>query len=337
MQQLTPNVLIIGYGKIGKIKARIWKRCGVNVSVSDITKERVECARVDGFNIEKSLRYNFIDICTPSSKHIEVLKQIISDGVTFNRVVVEKPLFNNTQEKKTLDELLNIDTSLHEKIIVNEQYYKSKVIQILQERLLKKKVKHLQITMSKNRKKDNQDGRFIDNDIGAYGIELPHILAILGILGKNVNVMSVNKNILYVDSNDKNNQGIFIEYVTKDDTKVVITSFLGDFKVSPENKIFNNKIIDRSLLIEGDDFSYKIILDPHPSKGRLLTELDFGNKSILMHDDMLSENISNMISNNIADGCKLELAIRHSEHAMSLFNSKNIVKIKKEDNHVHNS
>ncbi|MDZ3952330.1 hypothetical protein U0X36_05115 [Bacillus thuringiensis] len=337
MQQLSPSVLIVGYGKIGKIKARIWKRCGANVSISDITKKQMECAQLGGFSIEKATAYHFIDICTPSSIHIEVLRQIISDGVKFDRVVIEKPLFNNSKEQKMLDELLINDTSLYEKIIVNEQYYKSKGIQILKERLLKEKVKHIKITMSKNRKKDNQDGRFIDNDIGAYGIELPHILAILDMLGKPINVMEATKNILYVDLNDKNNQGIAIEYTTKDCTKVIINSFLGDFKVSPENKISNNKIVDRSILIEGDGFLYRVILDPHPLKSRLLAELHFNNDSMLIHDDMLTENISNILHNNIADGCKLKHALRHSLHGMSLFNNKNIVQITKGDTHVYNS
>ncbi|MGG0256890.1 Gfo/Idh/MocA family oxidoreductase [Bacillus toyonensis] len=337
MCQLIPNVLIIGYGKIGKIKAGIWKKCGAHVFVSDITEKRMKCAQMDGFSIEKASTYNFIDICTPSSMHIEVLKNIISDGVKFDRVVIEKPLFNTIQEKKTLDELLSNNNSLHEKIIVNEQYYKSKVIKILKEKLLKEKVKHIEINMSKNRKKDNENGRFIDNDIGAYGIEFPHILAILEMLDQPIDAMKLTRNIQYIDYNDVNNQGIFIEYITKDYTKIVINSFLGDFKISSNNKIFDNKIIDRSLVIEGDDFLYKIILDPHPSEGRLLAELDFGKDSILIHDDMLTENISNVISNNIATGCKLQHAIRHSKQAMSLFNKRNIVKITREDTHVHNS
>ncbi|HDR8072393.1 TPA: Gfo/Idh/MocA family oxidoreductase [Bacillus cereus] len=340
MHQLTPSVLIMGYGKIGKIKAQIWKRCGVDVSIYDNTKMCMENAQADGFSIEKApfhIAYNFVDICTPSSTHIEVLKKIILDGVKFDRVVIEKPLFNNIQEKKTLYELLDNDTSLHKKIVVNEQYYRSKAIKVLQETLLKDKIKYIEITMSKNRKTDNQNGRFIDSDIGVYGIELPHILAILEMLGKPVDVMKLVKNVLFVDSNDKNNQGIIMEYVTKNDTKVVINSFLGDFKISPANKISDNKAIDRSLWIKGDGFAHSVILDPHPSKEHLLTELNWGSESTLIRDDMLTENISSIISGNIAHGCKLEYAIKHSKQAISLFNNANVIKIKKEDNYVHNS
>ncbi|QWI72982.1 Gfo/Idh/MocA family oxidoreductase (plasmid) [Bacillus mycoides] len=340
MHQLAPSVLIIGYGKIGKIKAEIWKQCGANVFVSDITKKRIESVRMDGFSVDEALfhkAYNFVDICTPSSTHIEVLRRIIVNNVRFDRVVIEKPLFNNIQEKRTLYELLDNDASLREKIIVNEQYYRSKVIKLLQEKLLKDKVKHIKITMSKNRKRDNQNGRFVDNDIGAYGIELPHILAILEMLDKPIDSSVMVNNVLYVDSDDENNQGILIEYVTKNDTTVVINSFLGDFKISTENKISDNKIIDRSLLIEGDGFAHRVILDPHPSHERLLTELNWGDESTLIRDDMLTENISDIISDNIVDGCKLEHAIKHSEQAMSLFNNANIVEIKKEDNYVHNS
>lgn len=237
MHQLNPSVLIMGYGKIGKIKAKIWKQCGINVFVTDVTKTRLESAQADGFRIEKSpsnISYSFVDICTPSNTHIEVLRRIISDDVRFDRVIIEKPLFNNAYEKHILYELLDNDNSLHERIIVNEQYYRSKVIKCLQERLSKEKIKRVKITMSKDRNADNKSGRFIDNDIGAYGIELPHILAILDILDKPVNLMALVKNILYIDSDDKNNQGIYIEYVTKNDTTVVINSFLGDFKVSPK-------------------------------------------------------------------------------------------------------
>ncbi|BAR87567.1 uncharacterized protein KNN_06834 (plasmid) [Bacillus thuringiensis serovar tolworthi] len=339
MHQLNPSVLIMGYGKIGKIKAKIWKQCGINVFVTDVTKTRLESAQADGFRIEKSpsnISYSFVDICTPSNTHIEVLRRIISDDVRFDRVIIEKPLFNNAYEKHILYELLDNDNSLHERIIVNEQYYRSKVIKCLQERLSKEKIKRVKITMSKDRNADNKSGRFIDNDIGAYGIELPHILAILDILDKPVNLMALVKNILYIDSDDKNNQGIYIEYVTKNDTTVVINSFLGDFKVSPENEVSDNCFIDRSLVIEGENFNHRVIMDPHPSNERLYAELKFGEESMLIHDDMLRENIFNIINNNIAEGCKLEYAIQQSKQAILLFNNANIIHIKKEDNYVYN-
>lgn len=339
MHQLKLSVLIVGYGKIGKIKALIWKECGAKVFISDIAKEGLHRAQEDGFDIENSPYYtvfDFVDICTPSSTHIEVLRRIISEGVKFNRVVIEKPLFNNLQQKKILYKLLENDNSLNERIIVNEQYHKSKVIKCLQEKISKKKIKRIQITMSKNRNADNKSGRFIDNDIGAYGIELPHILAILDMLDKPIYPMKLLKNNLYMDSNDKNNQGIYIEYVTKFDTAVIINSFLGDFKISPENEISNNIFTDRSLVIEGEGFKYSIIMDPHPTNERLYAELDFGKESILIHDDMLRNVISNIISNNIADGCKLAYAIKQSEQAILLFNSANIIQVQKEDNYVYN-
>jgi len=334
MNQLAPSVLIMGYGKIGKMKANIWRNCGVHVIVSDISENQIQQAQIDGFQVSTNpfhIGYDFMDICTPSNTHIEILKQIVRKKVRCKRVVIEKPLFNTMQDKKVLYQLLDNDPSLYEKIIVNEQYYKSKTIERLQQLLLNKKVTHIEITMSKNRKIDIEHGRFVDSSLGAFGIELPHILAILDMLDTSIEKMQVIKNILYIDSNDANNQGIRIEYIDNKGTTVVINSFLGNFKVSPQNQIVDNTITDRHVFIEGQDFTYKAILDPHPSNERLFAELNLDNKSIWIRDDMLTENISDMIRNKMVTGCKLESAIRQSEQIISLFNDVQIIKIMKED------
>ncbi|KXY72246.1 MULTISPECIES: Gfo/Idh/MocA family oxidoreductase [Bacillus] len=339
-QQLAPNVLIIGYGKIGKIKAQIWKKCGANVSISDIIKKQIESARMDGFRIDTpSLHttYNFIDICTPSGTHIDVLTHLILMGSKFERVVIEKPLVSNLQEKNKLYQLLDNDASLCEKIIVNEQYYKSKMIQFLKEKTKNDSLISLEITMSKNRIADNEHGRFFDHDIGSYGIEVPHMLAILEMLDQSIDGMKLMKNVLYVDPNNKSNQGIHIKYVNDSGTTVVINSFLGDFKISSSNKLLPNLTTDRHVFIKGKKFEYRVTLDPHPSQERLVTELNFGAESILIRDDMLKEHISDIIKGNIAEGCKLEYAIKQAQQIMSLFNNTKIVIITKEDNYVHNS
>ncbi|MGU3438768.1 Gfo/Idh/MocA family oxidoreductase [Bacillus cereus] len=340
MSQLTPSVLIIGYGKIGKIKAQIWKRCGANVSVFDIEKERVQCARIDNFNIDTTLchiSYSFVDICTPSSTHIEVLNRLIVNDVRFNCVIIEKPLFNNSQEKKMLDKLLDNDASLYGKILVNEQYYRSKAIKLLQEKIPKDKITHIEITMSKNRKIDNKNGRFIDNDIGAYGIELPHILAVLERLDISTEDIKPIKNLLYIDSEDKNNQGIIIKFITNADITITINSFLGDFKISSNNEFSVNETIDRNIMIKGEEFEYRVILDPHPVNKRLITELNLGAESTWIHDDMLKANISDIISGHIVEGCKLGYAIKQSKQIMSLFYNAKTIKIIKENNYAHNS
>jgi len=338
--QLAPSVLIIGYGKIGKIKAQIWKQCGANVSISDITKKQTENAEMDGFNVDEPsshTTYNFVDICTPSGTHIDVLRHLIWIGSKFDRVVIEKPLFSNILEKNILYQLLDNDISLHEKIIVNEQYYKSKAIQFLRDKTKNDSIIYLEINMSKNRTADNEHGRFFDHDIGSYGIEVPHTLAILEMLGQSIDGMKLIKNVLYVDSNNTSNQGVHIEYISSSGTTVVINSFLGDFKISSSNKISDNPTTDRHVFIKGKGFEYRVILDPHPSHDRLVTELSFGTESTLIRDDMLKENISDIIKGNIAGGCKLEYTIKQSQQIMSLFNNAKIVTITKEDNYVHNS
>ncbi len=100
-------------------------------------------------------------------------------------------------------------------------------------------------------------------------------------------------------------------------------------KYPPENEVSDNCFIDRSLVIEGENFNHRVIMDPHPSNKRLYAELKFGEESMLIHDDMLRENIFSIINNNIAEGCKLEYAIQQSKQAILLFNNANIIHIKK--------
>lgn len=69
-------------------------------------------------------------------------------------------------------------------MFASEQYFFSKIL----EKLLQvdcfslDKIKEITVNFSKDRIEDNENGRFLDKEILGYGIEIPHIIAVISYL-----------------------------------------------------------------------------------------------------------------------------------------------------------
>jgi len=315
-------VLIIGYGKIGQIKAQIWKDFGARIFVSDTSSKRINKAIDDGFCDNNKFRnkYDYIDICTPTNSHIETLLSVISKQHDFKFITVEKPLFNNQTDRDRLVELLNDAPSLSNRIVVNEQYYRSKALMKLRNILSNKKIDRVEIEMSKNRIPDISEGRFIDDKIGVYGIELPHILALLSSLGISVKNAEILSNKCFSACDDNQNCGVCIELLSRD-TEIIARSFIGDFALSNNTTSLISNAMTRKLVITSNGDEHTLLFDPHPSMERLYSEIITPTESITIYDNMLRSNINDIISNHIHSKCRIQSAIEQADLLMSFANN----------------
>ncbi len=179
------NILIVGFGKIGKIKANKWLDRGYSVYVKDVNFCNLMLLN-KGINVadDISRKYFTIEICTPTKQHAIVFKNIIKKYV-FSYIIIEKPLCNTLEELEVFTSIIKKQPYLEEKIFVSEQYFYSTILDVfVKNRCFSLNgIDKIYIEFPKNRLEDNAKGRFLDEEILGFGIELPHILAILRYLG----------------------------------------------------------------------------------------------------------------------------------------------------------
>jgi hypothetical protein len=187
------SILIIGYGKIGSLKSRIYKSLGFDVYVFDPYKKEIPYKTLKKLNADLDLENFMFDICTPTSRHVKDLEKIISLKPDAN-ILVEKPLCNNPEDYRKYKKLINQNPQC--KVNVSENYLYSDTIREIKEYLLEKdqKITSIEIEFSKDRREDTLRGRFVDEKLGGLGIEIPHMLSILYSLGLyNIEVVDVKK------------------------------------------------------------------------------------------------------------------------------------------------
>ncbi len=265
------HVLVIGYGKIGQIKALLWKSLGVTVYVHDVSQPVVHKAVNDGFKSYKECltgKKLTIDISTPAEQHYNSLKWAIETiSSSIDQILIEKPLASSLEE---LANFTSLEENLKSKLTLNESYFSSAgLLQLMNS--IDETPLHIEIELSKNRLDDVAHGRFFDHSLGAVGIETPHMLAILQMLHIPLNKISVSYASLYVDSRQIENQGFEMSFMTAG-TSVLLRSFLGDFTRSESRLIKSNRTI-RYVKVRTKLNDYVLEFDPAPDLQRYHSRL----------------------------------------------------------------
>lgn len=187
------NILVFGYGKIGQIKAEIYKSLGCNIYVVDPNKKLEQDIYSDISLVDAN--FDLYDISTPTDTHITILKKILQRQRNAS-VLIEKPLCNSLSDYE--DYLLLCKEYPLAKIFLSENYFYSSVMSDLKA-LIKQQnwfIKNIQIEFSKDRSIDVSKGRFVDTMLGGIGIEVPHMLSLLYDLGiKNFSVTRIEHSL----------------------------------------------------------------------------------------------------------------------------------------------
>ncbi len=88
--------LVLGFGNMGKLHARIYRELEVEVFVFDIARERIKEAQNLGFKVSKpSKDFDFFDICTPTYTHFELIMKLLEYD---KPICVEKPVVLKEEE-----------------------------------------------------------------------------------------------------------------------------------------------------------------------------------------------------------------------------------------------
>lgn len=180
--------VIVGYGSIGPLHCNKLRQLGVQVGVVDLNPQRRDQALLDGARPFSSIaeaaaqRPDFWDVCVGTPDHLSVIESIV-ELMPETCIVVEKPICLHAQ----LEELGSVLRRFGGKICVNENYYASRITQIVRRIALcqlRLDVYRVVVEMSKNRERDFARGRFLDHEGGAIKYEGTHMLAVLEDLGE---------------------------------------------------------------------------------------------------------------------------------------------------------
>lgn len=299
------DTLVIGYGKIGCIKSSIWKSLGRNVYVQETDPRKVEAAVQDGFRTyapaSQLSNQLIVDISTPAAQHLASLIWVIENVTPHPKtILLEKPLVSSQAELRALTSYLekNTTTIKNIQLVVNESYYLSSATLFVIDDMRRRaaNASALRMELSKNRLPDVIAGRFIDENLGSLGIELPHMLALSQSFGLELNKLVVDSVSVLKRCGEFQNEGFKI-HACQDGLAVHMESYLGDFKIDSAGKAIPNDTIVRTLQVETDKCKYVIEFDPVPGLDRFAARIriyDMGETLInetVVGDDHLTSHL----------------------------------------------
>jgi hypothetical protein len=316
------NILIIGYGKVGSIKSDIYKSLGCNVFIVDPYKTSSKYKILK--TIPKDSNIDICDICTPTDRHIQDVQSVLNIAPKA-KIFVEKPLCNNKKDYAQFQQILK-DFPLST-ILLSENYLYSSVMKEVKNFIIQNdiEIKSIEIEFSKDRRQDVQNGRFIDQQLGPIGIEVPHMISLLYSLGiNNIKAVSSTHNFL-------NDDGDFFFQGVSNNTQVLLyQSLKGTYRTKDKNFIIPglNEIQSYRVLklssTQGD--SIYVQFDPIPGFPRYQSRMIFESnnaviKQITLQDDHLKQTIQTFLKEDYQED------FIENNHSFLDWQSKNLFKL----------
>jgi len=183
---MEQNALIVGVGKIGKVKSNIYKKYGFHVTGYDTKHVNIVGGTFDTFLTDNQITsmtkcFDVIDISVPTEFHLSVLDTVFKQFPN-TLCLIEKPLVASGQEIQAIKELLARHNP--QKLLYSENYVFSTALKFARNYIKKTKasITKIELEFSKDRTIDMNAGRFLDARLDGFGIEVPHMLAILEFL-----------------------------------------------------------------------------------------------------------------------------------------------------------
>jgi hypothetical protein len=179
----------IGYGAIARLHESKLHAMGVRTAaVVEVDPGKRRLAEMSGHTVLRScaeassLAPTFWDVCAPTSQHLPLIEAIL----TIDRgakILVEKPVCSPAE----IPRLLDIVRGSRGSVVVNENYYSSFVTEMVREIAFDRiglRPRRIVVEMTKNRVRDFERGRFVDQELRALGYEGPHLVATVEKLGE---------------------------------------------------------------------------------------------------------------------------------------------------------
>jgi len=321
------RVLVVGYGKIGKIKSSLWKSLGARVFAYDRKGSAAKAITQDGF-----IRFNdsfnddpedfIIDISTSASQHFAALQWAVSSiHQKPAAILIEKPIVSSREERADLIHFVqNFEPyDLHDIIYVNESYHSSLALKQVKTALALhgEPIRSVRMELSKNRLHDNQDNRFFDHNLGSIGIELPHMIAALQALGLSLEALRDQTPRLLVHGGRLDNQGLILEY-NDGPAAVSLATYLGDFRLGENGLLDHNRETIRSLQVSTAEHNYHITFDPTPGLPRYFSEVTEQRtdgsppRTISLADNHLNAHLAMFLSRSLPPDMRELLSLQNA-------------------------
>lgn len=253
---MKKNVLIIGFGSIGRKHAKILNSFKEISNIYILSKQKSKKFKfIKNYNEAKKLKLDYIIISSRTSEHLKHLN-FIEKNFKRKTILVEKPLFENLKKFKPK----------YNKVIVGYNLRYHPVLKFIREYIVKKKILSIYIYCQSYlpdwRKKINYKDSNSAKKIYGGGalLELSHELDYLQwILRSNlkINYALINKNSsLKVDVEDN---AILVGKINK----TVFSINLNFYSFLPRRKIIIN---GKNFSLEADLFKNDIIINEPNSK-----------------------------------------------------------------------
>ena len=173
---------LVGYGRMGHlIERNLGPRAEIALRVdpkfAGIEASPCNVATLDDATHFANTMPRHWFICTPTEKHLSDLQSVarLAPGAS---IMVEKPLCapNDLQQASTLLRSEHVSY-----IRVNNHYADCRNLEIAQKILssISRRIKQVEVCFFKDRRQDEESGRFIDRELGVWGYEGFHMLTLL--------------------------------------------------------------------------------------------------------------------------------------------------------------
>lgn len=287
-----------------------------------------------------------VDVTSASGHHVDAIEAFLDaakqgDFDSPKAWLIEKPVVSDFVEGNRLKALIESGDIVEDAVFVNENYNASRGLERVKriidiEQAAGNPLVGVDVSFNKDRVPDVLAGRFTDPTLGAFGIELPHQLAIAYNLADidHDDHVAVKRNDYYKNVHDvAHSEGTYTELQTDGDIKIRLIQGLGPFVMQENGKtIAQDPGIARFAVARFADGSEAIVqFDPVPGAPRFNSAVEWKGKHILIPDNTVQRVIGSVAQyaagsgrEPYATGLSVRNAIRYAETLNDLRSSSDV-------------
>jgi predicted dehydrogenase len=326
------SVLNIGFGKAGsQLHLNSWRDNGFDiiahdqnpdrlnpVNFPDAAREMFEAGRLTTVGNLTSLDRSpdVVDVVTSSGHHVDGIEQFLEVVQTKDldapkAWLVEKPVVSDEAEAARLLSLMESGDLNESSMFVNENYNASRGVEALDGLITEEQARGNQLTgvdvvFYKDRVPDVMKGRFTDPTLGAFGIELPHQLAIA------YNLAGVTAgDRVDIEQNDyfktvhgiEHSEATYTVLKTAENVEVRLAQGLGPFTMEADghmNVADDPGIIRYAAVQFADGRSARVKFDPVPGVPRFHSVVEWQDENGESHELTIPDNTVQRVIGSVA-------------------------------------
>jgi hypothetical protein len=319
MSELS-TVLSVGFGKAGHtLHGPNWLNEGRDITAFDADPAKLEvtnlpdrmqtahaAGRLSTLSTLEELsleNLGIIDVVTASGQHTSSVEQTLQvlegRGVSGAQLtwLLEKPVVSSGSEAEQLIRLFKDGRLDGEKVFVNENYNASAGVELARAMIGDTPVSEVDVVFYKDRVPDVRKGRFTDPVLGAYGIEMPHMVAVgynLAGFQPNDNTRIIQNQHLKNIHNVPESTGNYTVVEGENGVKLRMAQGLGPYEMDGSGTIVANEnpgIVRYSTVRLADGRQITVEFDPVAGIDRYTSRVsEYDTKGDVTRSEIVSDN-----------------------------------------------